>query len=330
MWRSSRARRLLFLLLAGVQCIVTTSSPNVLQFTQPNGIVATEDEIRRWSIELYNEQPRDPKTSMDADFKQQMEGTKSESPAQAEHTPRPPAMAPPPSPLSFLAVWSVLDHAAQASGVEDTQGAQSTQTGMAEGAVLTAIAQSALSQAPTVCLIGFNTGRAAIVWLEAQPLVRLLVFDPFEQQYQRGSRAFLQSLYQERFIPLPGQPAKAIQEVRAAQLGVQCDVVHVDGAAPEEALPALRGLIAAHHTVVITSAACPAQGPAQGPMQGAQSSRGGAECTLEHTRQQWYAQGVLEKAECQTLQGKAKLLSTAGGEARIVCVGNFLSVAPVV
>ena len=38
------------------------------------GIVATEDEIRRWSIELYNEQPRDPKTSMDADFKHQMEG----------------------------------------------------------------------------------------------------------------------------------------------------------------------------------------------------------------------------------------------------------------
>lgn len=71
------------------------------------------------------------------------------------------------------------------------------------------------------------------MWLESVAAGRLVTFDPFQHQYQlgvpdalsllrwssrslvpmTGARAFLESLYKERFIPLPGRASHSIAEV---------------------------------------------------------------------------------------------------------------------
>ena len=60
------------------------------------------------------------------------------------------------------------------------------QISLAEAALLTAAAQSQPTPQPTVCLSGFHTGHAAIVWLESLPGAKVIVFDKFEHQHQRG------------------------------------------------------------------------------------------------------------------------------------------------
>lgn len=73
---------------------------------------------------------------------------------------------------------------------------------IAEGALLSAVAQNIRTPLLTVCIAGetllipvpsvtvasagFNTGHSTIVWLESSTVGRVIVFDSFDHQYQLG------------------------------------------------------------------------------------------------------------------------------------------------
>ena len=114
-------------LLSLTHSLEAASSPRAFSepsFSRGGHEPPSEAELRKWAVKLYHEQPLEPATSMDDDFKHQMTGVgelpNSDSPNtggisgahSASHSKGASGMAPPPA-LSFLSVWSVLDMAAQ-------------------------------------------------------------------------------------------------------------------------------------------------------------------------------------------------------------------------
>ena len=195
---------------------------NIVVMSEPAPSWPSEQELRRWAVKLYKEQPLHPQTSMDKDFKHQMPDLPGDQPGSNAAT-SPSTKA---TPLPFLAVWNVLDMAAKGSGLKPT--VESEKTSLAEGALLDAVAKQSKNDSPTVCLSGFGTGHSSIVWLESTTTGRVIAIDPFSEQHQRGSNAFLTSLYPGRFVALPGDISTVLQQIQASGLPLACDVVHID------------------------------------------------------------------------------------------------------
>jgi len=276
-------------------------------FHGPDGGALSEDQLRRWAISLYRDQPAKPMTSMDSEFRPQMMGSEEEHKRQpAEQGTQESSGA---KILPFIGVWNILDKAAKQSGIA---AAMQGRPSLAEAALLTAIVQTAALPQPVICLAGFGTGHASIVWMESSPTVRLIVFDPFTARHQLGSKAFTSSLYRERFVPLPGKPAEVLEELQHLGLPtLRCDIVHIELEAGEAALRALGGLSSNSNVLVVTGPTCG-------------SAKGGAkQCPAStHSGKAWaeiLALPELRDADCQDLAGQ----EMAG---RRICFGHFANV----
>jgi len=261
-------------------------------YVRQDGSPATEAELRAWAMRLYREQPMTPATSRDEEFN--MGGHKTSVLNQLPPSTLEPGPGRAPSALSFLDVWKVLDLAARSNHMGEAVEAHMDVT---EGALLSALIQRFPRRAPIVCLAGFHAGHSSIVWLESNPAVRLVAFDEFRERHQRGGRAFIESLFPRRLIPLAGQAATTAKEMaRARVAGTQCDVVHID-VADDTVVPILQAmsdLVPPSHVAVLT---------------------GSASSAIREN-----ARGILaEGLACQVL----KPPTSGAGMARRICIGHY-------
>jgi len=273
-----------------------------VSYKHSNGSLASELELREWAVRLYKQQPVEPATTLDNEYKMSDDRRSThKSPALPSERSAPP--------LAFIGVWKVLDVAARANRLSKEVEAH---TDLAEGSVLTAIAQKFRGQAPIVCLAGFHTGHASIVWLESSPGVRVVAFDEFQESHQRGSRAFINSLYPQRLIPLPGNAITTIQELtRTGLSGLQCDIVHIDSSRGQSIPSLLKGFImlaSKSHTIVLTGAAC--------------KDKQERKCDVNH--HSWDGgelDGKMKIAACHTF------LPIMQAKTRKLCIGYYASVS---
>jgi len=241
---------------------------------------------------------------MDKDFKHQMtkpgETAMPQTSTPAENQNQQTSPSPP---LSFIPVWGVLDMAAKGSGLKEEP---EHRVSLAEASLMAAVARQSSQSPPTVCLSGFRTGHGAIVWLESATGARVLVFDPFAEQHQRGSNAFLQSLYKGKFIPLPGPPLRSLRELAASGLPVACDIVHLDidrdgdVARGVELLTALRPIASGVQAVVLTGAA-----------------------TADNAKEAAAPELLWRAAQRGSLLREGNCQAFRGGGARALCAGGF-------
>merc|ERR1712216_317104 len=208
---STRMRAGIRLLLVLVYACIRAAAYS--SYAYDDGSPVSEEELREWAVRLYKQQPKKPATSMDGEFKMSdSDGGRDGGPEQSSTSKAAEVRSPsaPPPPLAFLGVWKVLDLAARSNRMDKTVEAHMDIT---EGALLAAITQSFPRPSPIVCLAGFHTGHASIAWLDSDPGLRVLAFDEFTQSHQRGARAFIDSLYPRRLIPLAGDALAIAKDV---------------------------------------------------------------------------------------------------------------------
>eukprot|EP00657_Telonema_sp_P-1_P005653 TRINITY_DN23184_c0_g1_i1.p1 TRINITY_DN23184_c0_g1~~TRINITY_DN23184_c0_g1_i1.p1 ORF type:complete len:103 (-),score=24.45 TRINITY_DN23184_c0_g1_i1:37-345(-) len=55
---------------------------------------------------------------------------------------------------------------------------------------------------PLLCIHGFDSGHAAIAWLDANPTSRVALLQPLQNRHQNGAHAFVEALYPGRLLLL--------------------------------------------------------------------------------------------------------------------------------
>lgn len=97
--------------------------------------------------------------------------------------------------------------------------------------------QAAREEVRTICEVGFGAGHSTVIYLTANPHVKVYTFDYFvfesdtDEKYavQRTAAKFIDGFFTGRWTRVPGGSEESVPDFIAKHPDVKCDLISVDG-----------------------------------------------------------------------------------------------------